>query len=94
LSIALGLILFLSWTLFSLHYVINGSSIDMIKSQRDDIRRMQDTIITLELQMTELQSRSRINQERIDSVNQARLRDYEFLNSRINDNQIPNKRIR
>jgi hypothetical protein len=74
-----------SWCMFMVYSIINGSSIDMIKAQRDDIRRLQNEIISLEIQLTDIHTRQRSLQERIETINQLRVRDYEFINSQINN---------
>jgi predicted PurR-regulated permease PerM len=80
----LSLLLAFSWCLFTVYVIINGSSIDMVKEQRESIRKLENQIITFEIQLTDMHARQRANQERIETINQLRIRDYEFLNSQIN----------
>jgi hypothetical protein len=56
------------------------------------VRELTNQVITLNMQVQDLQSRNKALTERIDTFNTLRQRDYEYLQSQIN--RSPVKTIR
>jgi FtsZ-binding cell division protein ZapB len=81
-------LLIISWVWMMISNIITDSSIDSIRSQQVQIRELTDRIVTLNIQVQDLQSRNKALNERIDTFNNMRLRDYEFLQSQINRGPI------
>jgi FtsZ-binding cell division protein ZapB len=72
--------------------IINDSAMESVRSQQMTVRELTDKMITLNMQVQDLQSRNKALGERIDAFNTMRLRDYEYLQSQIN--RAPVKVIR
>jgi len=87
-TIFLMVLLIISWVWMMISNIITDSSIDSIRSQQVQIRELTDRIVTLNIQVQDLQSRNKALNERIDTFNNMRLRDYEFLQSQINRGPI------
>jgi uncharacterized protein YlxW (UPF0749 family) len=52
------------------------------------VRELSDKVITLNMQVQDLQSRNKALNERIDAFNTIRLRDYDYLQSQINRGSV------
>jgi chaperonin cofactor prefoldin len=61
---------------------------ESIRSQDVQLRELTNQVITLNIQVQDLQSRNKALNERIDALNTIRLRDYEYLQSQINRGPI------
>jgi uncharacterized protein YlxW (UPF0749 family) len=83
-TIFLMLLLIISWVWMLIAGIITDSSMESIRSQQVQVRELTDKVITLNMQVQDLQSRNKALNERIDAFNTIRLRDYEYLQSQIN----------
>ena len=83
-TIFLMVILIMSWVWMLINGIITDSSIDSVRSQQVQVREITNQVITLNMQVQDLQSRNKALNERIDAFNTIRLRDYEYLQSQIN----------
>ena len=83
-TIFLMVLLIMSWVWMLITGIINDSSMDSIRSQQVQVRELTDKVITLNMQVQDLQSRNKALNERIDAFNTIRLRDYDYLQSQIN----------
>ena len=91
-TIFLMLLLIISWVWMLIAGIINDSAMESVRSQQMTVRELTDKMITLNMQVQDLQSRNKALGERIDAFNTMRLRDYEYLQSQIN--RAPVKVIR
>ena len=87
-TILLMVVLIMSWVWMLITGIITDSSMDSIRSQQLQVRELTNQVITLNMQVQDLQSRNKALNERIDTFNTVRLRDYEFLQSQINRGPI------
>jgi uncharacterized protein YlxW (UPF0749 family) len=83
-TIFLMVLLIMSWVWMLITGIITDSSMESIRSQQVQVRELTDKVITLNMQVQDLQSRNKSLNERIDAFNTIRLRDYEYLQSQIN----------
>jgi uncharacterized protein YlxW (UPF0749 family) len=83
-TVFLMVILIMSWVWMLITGIITDSSMDSIRSQQVQVRELTDKVITLNMQVQDLQSRNKALNERIDAFNTIRLRDYDYLQSQIN----------
>ena len=83
-TIFLMLLLIISWVWMLITSIINDSAMESIRSQHMTVRELTNKVVTLEMQVLDLQSRNKSLNERIDAFNTIRLRDYEYLQSQIN----------
>jgi uncharacterized protein YlxW (UPF0749 family) len=83
-TIFLMVLLIMSWVWMLITGIITDSSMDSIRSQQVQVRELTDKMITLNMQVQDLQSRNKALNERIDAFNTIRLRDYDYLQSQIN----------
>jgi uncharacterized protein YlxW (UPF0749 family) len=83
-TIFLMVLLIMSWVWMLITGIITDSSMDSIRSQQVQVRELTDKVITLNMQVQDLQSRNKALNERIDAFNTIRLRDYDYLQSQIN----------
>ena len=83
-TIFLMLLLIISWVWMLIAGIINDSAMESVRSQQMTVRELTDKVITLNMQVQDLQSRNKALNERIDAFNTIRLRDYEYLQSQIN----------
>jgi uncharacterized protein YlxW (UPF0749 family) len=83
-TIFLMLLLIISWVWMLIAGIINDSAMESVRSQQMTVRDLTDKVITLNMQVQDLQSRNKALNERIDAFNTIRLRDYEYLQSQIN----------
>ena len=83
-TIFLMVLLIMSWVWMLINGIITDSSMDSIRSQQVQVRELTDKVITLNMQVQDLQSRNKALNERIDAFNTIRLRDYDYLQSQIN----------
>jgi len=83
-TVFLMVILIISWVWMLITGIITDSSMDSIRSQQVQVRELTDKVITLNMQVQDLQSRNKALNERIDAFNTIRLRDYDYLQSQIN----------
>jgi FtsZ-binding cell division protein ZapB len=83
-TIFLMLLLIISWVWMLIAGIINDSAMESVRSQQMQVRELTDKMITLNMQVQDLQSRNKALGERIDAFNTIRLRDYEYLQSQIN----------
>ena len=83
-TIFLMVLLIISWVWMMIAGIITDSSMESIRSQQSEMRELTNQVITLNMQVQDLQSRNKALNERIDTFNTIRLRDYEYLQSQIN----------
>ena len=83
-TIFLMVLLIMSWVWMLITGIITDSSMESVRSQQVQVRELTDKVITLNMQVQDLQSRNKALNERIDAFNTIRLRDYEYLQSQIN----------
>jgi uncharacterized protein YlxW (UPF0749 family) len=91
-TIFLMLLLIISWVWMLIAGIINDSAMDSVRGQQLQVRELTNQMVTLNMQVQDLQSRNKALSERIDAFNTLRLRDYEYLQSQIN--RAPVKVIR
>jgi uncharacterized protein YlxW (UPF0749 family) len=87
-TIFLMVLLIISWVWMMIAGIISDSSMESIRSQQSEMRELTNQVITLNMQVQDLQSRNKALNERIDTFNTIRLRDYEYLQSQINRGPI------
>ena len=87
-TIFLMVLLIISWVWMMIAGIISDSSMESIRSQQSEMRELTNQVITLNMQVQDLQSRNKALNERIDAFNTIRLRDYEYLQSQINRGPI------
>jgi uncharacterized protein YlxW (UPF0749 family) len=87
-TVFLMVLLIMSWVWMLITNIINDSSMESIRSQQVQVRELTNKIITLEMQVQDLQSRNKALNDRIDAFNTIRLRDYDYLQSQINRGPI------
>jgi uncharacterized protein YlxW (UPF0749 family) len=87
-TVFLMVLLIMSWVWMLITGIINDSSMESIRSQQVQVRELTDQVITLNMQVQDLQSRNKALNERIDAFNTIRLRDYDYLQSQINRGPI------
>jgi uncharacterized protein YlxW (UPF0749 family) len=87
-TIFLMVILIMSWVWMLINGIITDSSMDSVRSQQVQVREITNQVITLNMQVQDLQSRNKALNERIDAFNTIRLRDYEYLQSQINRGSV------
>jgi len=83
-TIFLMLLLIISWVWMLIAGIINDSAMDSVRGQQLQVRELTNQVITLNMQVQDLQSRNKALAERIDAFNTLRQRDYEYLQSQIN----------
>lgn len=83
-TIFLMLLLIISWVWMLIAGIINDSAMDSVRGQQLQVRELTNQVITLNMQVQDLQSRNKALTERIDAFNTLRQRDYEYLQSQIN----------
>jgi uncharacterized protein YlxW (UPF0749 family) len=83
-TIFLMVLLIMSWVWMLINGIITDSSMDSVRSQQVQVREITNQVITLNMQVQDLQSRNKALNERIDAFNTIRLRDYDYLQSQIN----------
>jgi peptidoglycan hydrolase CwlO-like protein len=87
-TIFLMVLLIISWVWMIITSIIHDASTDTIRSQGTKLRELTDQTITLNMQIQDLQSRNKALNERIDTLNAVRQRDYDYLQSQINRGPI------
>jgi uncharacterized protein YlxW (UPF0749 family) len=87
-TIFLMLLLIISWVWMLIAGIINDSAMDSVRGQQLQVRELTNQMVTLNMQVQDLQSRNKALNERIDTFNTIRLRDYEYLQSQINRGPI------
>jgi len=83
-TILLMVILIISWVWMMIAGIINDSAMESVRGQNLQVRELTNQVITLNMQVQDLQSRNKALNERIDAFNTLRQRDYEYLQSQIN----------
>jgi uncharacterized protein YlxW (UPF0749 family) len=83
-TVFLMVILIISWVWMMIAGIINDSAMDSVRNQQMTVRELTNQVITLNMQVQDLQSRNKALTERIDTFNTLRQRDYEYLQSQIN----------
>jgi uncharacterized protein YlxW (UPF0749 family) len=83
-TVFLMLLLIISWVWMLIAGIINDSAMDSVRGQQLQVRELTNQMVTLNMQVQDLQSRNKALNERIDAFNTMRLRDYEYLQSQIN----------
>jgi uncharacterized protein YlxW (UPF0749 family) len=83
-TIFLMVILIISWVWMMIAGIINDSAMESVRGQNMQVRELTNQVITLNMQVQDLQSRNKALTERIDTFNTLRQRDYEYLQSQIN----------
>lgn len=87
-TIFLMVILIISWVWMMIAGIINDSAMDSVRNQQMTVRELTNKVITLEMQVQDLQSRNKALNERIEAFNTLRQRDVEYLQSQINRGPI------
>ena len=87
-TVFLMVILIISWVWMMIAGIINDSAMDSVRNQQMTVRELTNKIITLEMQVQDLQSRNKALNERIEAFNTLRQRDVEYLQSQINRGPI------
>lgn len=87
-TIFLMVILIISWVWMMIAGIINDSAMDSVRNQQMTVRELTNKVITLEMQVQDLQSRNKALNERIETFNTIRQRDVEYLQSQINRGPI------
>lgn len=82
-TVFLLLLLIISWVWMLIAGIINDSAIESVRSQQMTVREITNKVITLEMQVQDLQSRNKALNERIEAFNTLRMRDYEYLQNQI-----------
>jgi sensor domain CHASE-containing protein len=83
-TILLMVVLIISWVWMMITGIITDSSMESVRGQNMQVRELTNQVITLNMQVQDLQSRNKALAERIDAFNTLRQRDYEYLQSLIN----------
>lgn len=83
-TVFLMVILIISWVWMMIAGIINDSAMESVRGQQMQVRELTNQVITLNMQVQDLQSRNKALNERIDAFNTIRLRDYDYLQSQIN----------
>jgi uncharacterized protein YlxW (UPF0749 family) len=83
-TVFLMVILIISWVWMMIAGIINDSAMESVRGQHMQMRELTNQVITLNMQVQDLQSRNKSLNERIDAFNTLRQRDYEYLQSQIN----------
>ncbi len=87
-TVFLMVVLIISWVWMLINSIITDSSMESVRSQQVTVRELTNKMVTLEMQVMDLQSRSKALNERIESFNTLRQRDVEYLQSQINRGPI------
>lgn len=87
-TIFLMVILIISWVWMMIAGIINDSAMESVRGQQMQVRELTNKIITLEMQVQDLQSRNKALNERVEAFNTLRQRDVEYLQSQINRGPI------
>jgi len=87
-TILLMVVLIISWVWMMITGIITDSSMESVRSQQVTVRELTNQVITLNMQVQDLQSRNKSLNERIDAFNTLRQRDYEYLQTQINRGPI------
>ncbi len=80
----LAALLIASWVWMLIVSTINNSTIETVRAQQLVVREITNKVITLEMQVLDLQSRNKSLNDRIEAFNNLRQRDHEYLQSQIN----------
>jgi uncharacterized protein YlxW (UPF0749 family) len=83
-TVFLMVVLIISWVWMMIAGIINDSAMDSVRGQQLQVRELTNQMVTLNMQVQDLQSRNKALNERIDAFNTIRLRDYDYLQSQIN----------
>jgi predicted PurR-regulated permease PerM len=87
-TVFLMVVLIISWVWMIINSIITDSSMESVRSQQVTVREITNKVITLEMQVMDLQSRNKALNERVESFNTLRQRDVEYLQSLINRGPI------
>lgn len=87
-TVFLMVLLIMSWVWMLITGIINDSSMEIVRGQQVTVRELTNKVITLEMQVMDLQSRNKALNERIETFNTLRQRDAEFLQGQINRGPI------
>ena len=87
-TIFLMVLLIISWVWMLITSIITDSSMETVRSQQVTVRELTNKMVTLEMQVQDLQSRNKALNERIEAFNTLRQRDVEYLQSQINRGPI------
>ena len=91
-TVFLMVVVIISWVWMMIAGIINDSAMESVRGQQMQVRELTNKIITLEMQVQDLQSRNKALNDRIESFNTLRQRDVEYLQSQINRATIkPNR---
>jgi predicted PurR-regulated permease PerM len=82
-TVFLMVLLIISWVWMLITSIISDSSMETVRSQQVAMRELTNKVVTLEMQVMDLQSRDKALNERIESFNVIRQRDVEYLQSQI-----------
>jgi uncharacterized protein YlxW (UPF0749 family) len=87
-TVFLMVLLIISWVWMLITSIITDSSMESVRSQQVAMRELTNKVVTLEMQVMDLQSRNKALNERIESLNLIRQRDVEYLQGQINRGPI------
>lgn len=82
-TIFLMMLLIISWVWMLIAGIINDSAMASVRGQQLQVRELTNKVITLEMQVLDLQSRNKALTDRVEAFNTLRQRDVEYLQSLI-----------
>jgi hypothetical protein len=80
----LALLLVGSWVWMIIVSTINNTTIETVRAQQLSLREITNKVVTMEMQVLDLQSRNKSLNDRIEAFNNLRQRDHEYLQGQIN----------
>lgn len=83
-TIFLMVVVIISWVWMMIAGIINDSAMESVRGQQMQVRDLTNKVITLEMQVLDLQSRNKALNDRIEAFNTLRQRDVEYIQSQIN----------
>jgi uncharacterized protein YlxW (UPF0749 family) len=87
-TIFLLVVLSATWLWLIITSIVHDSAMENIQAQYAVTRKLTDDVVTMQMQMQDLQSRNKALNEKIDALNTLRQRDVEYLQSQINRGPI------
>lgn len=77
-----------TWLWLIITSIVHDSAMENIQAQYAVTRKLTDDVVTMQMQIQDLQSRNKALNEKIDALNTLRQRDVEYLQSQINRGPI------
>jgi peptidoglycan hydrolase CwlO-like protein len=87
-TIFLLVVLSATWLWLIITSIVHDSAMENIQAQYAVTRKLTDDVVTMQMQIQDLQSRNKALNEKIDALNTLRQRDVEYLQSQINRGPI------